>query len=315
MSFAVHITVSGLCMFVPAANDERRPMHVFMPKTGRRAGLTAEAAGATLPRLGGAVEGGDRATRGSDEQAATGGEAHEQHYVVMAWDTAYENEGQGQLDGCIRSVPLDHCWISIAEGADALFNPMLRESEVVLLDDSVYFDRVSHDCIEKSEERVTSRLELHAGAATGYCGDGAMYCLDEPAVCEDQHKPKKRHQRMAEHVEWTIGFYDHRVDTQQLVRVKRLDGAAVMPFPLPHYLYPVNGAIELRLLHVVEIALPQNGEFPNPPGNGPDHFTSYYELAHTPRPAGRPRLKPIVKKVSLRYPSVTCMTSQGQFTQ
>jgi hypothetical protein len=297
MAITVRIRFSGICMFVP--DDKRRVMHVLMPKSGDARG-------------------------GHDADAGHG--AHEPHFVVLAYDRAFKQPGSANTEDCFDFVglngELDGYRISVGEGLRSAPELEVDRNEVVLLDDDVFFSGVDPACVgPDSGERVKSRVELHAGHPAPFSDDGTVFCLDLPENCSDPSRTPRRRQRMAEHVRWLIEGVagDDGLDLGKFIVLTSLaDRTAHQTTPaappaLP-VLYPIDGLISFRILHVVRAVLPESPEdcrFPEPPDSDIQHFALYYSLA-TQRPSAP--LQPISLS-SAPKPSPVCSTSQARFAE
>lgn len=242
--------------------------------------------------------------------------AHERHFVVLAYDRAYTRPGSAGTESCFDTVGLDGFLIRIGEGLGGSASPDVAKDQVVLLADDVFFSGVDRACVgPNAGDRVTSRVELRAGRVLDFPQNGAVFCLDFPDVCADDTRPKRRRQRMAENVRWVVEGVegDDGLDLARLVSLTDLgtsarQAASSAPPALPR-LFPIDGVVSLRILHVIREALPRDCRFPVLSEAGVRHFGAYYDLA-TREP--RARLQPILI-ASGPDPSPICSTSQARF--
>ncbi|HYH82186.1 MAG TPA: hypothetical protein VEX86_20425 [Longimicrobium sp.] len=204
----------------------------------------------------------------------TTGHAHggvSRHVARLLYDAAHERAGSAELAGAAVTVPLENGSLDLAR----LGRPLDLALPGTVVDVSpIVRDGVSRETLSgDAAGRLRARLSFDAGRMSA----------PSPALRWDLG-PYRR-QRMANAVEWTIpGIRGDEIELPTL----GLDGR---PGPAIRALHPVNGMVDLVILHVVpEEVLPfgRAPELPRP-GFASTDFGAYYGLFENPADRPLPR--------------------------
>lgn len=205
----------------------------------------------------------------------TNGHSHggvSRHVARLLYDAGHEQAGSNELAGVAVTVPLENGSLDLGQLQGPLDltlpNSVVDVSPIVR--DGVSRDTLSGDAVG----RLRARLSFGAGSMSAR--NRAMRWDLGPY----------RRQRMANAVEWTIpGVPGDGIELPAL-GLNGQAGPGIRP------LYPVNGAVDLVILHVVpEEVLPfgHAEELPRPGFTSAD-FGAYYELFENPADRPLPRL-------------------------
>jgi hypothetical protein len=292
MSFDLRIHFVGLVMWVP---DGKTAMHVLMPSTmaldggdmgtgggGRHAGHSEDRHADTTPReepispesiadwARVATEAITVLAAAAENPAALVKKESHQHYVRLAYDTAYTKEGSTELTRDwvmveLANRVLDLTGLSSPDGIDTRL-----PGEIASLDS--FADPVKRNLVEKlPTPPVAARVSMKAGALSDYE-------LGAPFTFVDSDEP----QRITSVTEWTIRGISSPADLEKLV-IRGPGEKAVTTLPP---LFPIGQTIHLTVYHMVSKEYPpHNRRYIPEAGKNDDHFDSYFDVA-LPREGG-----------------------------
>lgn len=277
--FAVRIRIGGMCLFVP--QQSRHVMHVLMPKM----------------------------TAGTHAAHADGGHGTHHHTLVahsavLAYDVAYETPRSPGLTRNMRVHKLGGAAATI--GAKLGDEPAFSlPREVVRLGKEFCFDGVrSAHVTPAGAQALTARVELRAGRAPN------TTATDPREVCFADAKGRQKGCRtVAHYVPWMIdGVEGGSLALGSLIEVTSLAGGA---FGIDlAVLHPIDGVVELTILHAIDAAIPvDGGPMPSDLGPAPDHFPGYYTLSK------KTDCGPVTARMKEGYlPTAVCMTAQAELS-
>lgn len=290
MGVEVHLSVVGLCMYVPGRSElgDDRVLHVLMPKHRHERGDT-----------------------------------HVPHRALLMYRAAHNpvDGPEPKPHGCVE-LPIDGCAVTIAGRFGASEPPPapgVSETYVTVLDERANFHGVALECLDPLPNgRVHARLELrNAGHpfATEHDNyywlgkevDSKMCLTPAGARCDhpDAHDPRF----MAEIVEWDLGSYPAQVTLADIFSPAQAGPGPTLP---RKPLQPVSGRVDLTIAYVVDEAkelLCTRDWKPAPTASR--HFVMYYELGVDG--AGQPYEPAKSGKVSIKAPSDACSATTAAF--
>lgn len=293
MKAMVRVRISGLCMFVP--DPEHGAMQVLMPK-------------------------------------ADGHGGHARHYAAIVYDTAHEQATSAAFSKCYRRIGVDERRIVVRTAPRSPIDYTLDRRHVLRLGRAVCFDGVDPRYKGDGEAgaKLTARVTLRSGDAA-YChmsDDGAhlfctdrdggyhpaRYTIDQPCPTGEDAGPDEQYMAFA--VLWRVGEFDAPVRLGDLLSVHPLNGrgdeaaSALSSADAERVLHPIDGRIDLRIMHVVDGELPDaHCVMADPSGNGTAHFKTYYDMAE--RPHDEPR--PVPQPLDFFAVGATCAVVQASF--
>ncbi|MEO6525469.1 MAG: hypothetical protein ABIP93_02480 [Gemmatimonadaceae bacterium] len=307
----VRLTISGLCMFVPDPKKDR--VLVLMPRID-----------------------GDKGKPASEGHGSH--DAHSGHFARIVYDlrhdpTTPDSESEASVDPRYRSVNIDRRKIMVAKG-DLQLDASLDAGQMLKLDYRVCFNGVATEYDEGpgTGKPLMARLALRSGKATAYhhggadgsplppgTGTPAQFTIGHPEQCKLPEDAPNRTQPMAYAVQWDLGTFKGGVTLGRLFPGTLMGGPAASPRlrksevafddEAEKELRPICGVINLKLMHVVDDELPDDGGAMKPPqGFGIEHFDAYYEMAQDPRKGPKPQ-----PPKDRFFVGTTCAPTIGEF--